>query len=139
MRLTGRLRMGHYPLALAEARRIRRFLAWPGGNFSAIDPCAGCGSAFLEITVGSGAVRYGIELDAYRAEEARKALSHPTGELLRRALSRRIVLPSVLEPPYDWTGDERRGERAEAFLDHCFRWVKPGGVLVLVIPGPRIT
>ena len=76
MRLAERLRMGHYPLALEEARRIRRFLVLPDGSFSAIDPCVGCGSAFMEITAGTGALRYGVELDAYRAEEAGRVLNH---------------------------------------------------------------
>ncbi len=68
--------MGYFPLALEEARRIRRFLALPGANFSAVDPCAGCGSALVEITAGVGALRYGVELDAYRAEVAGRVLTH---------------------------------------------------------------
>ncbi|MGH9627309.1 MAG: DUF6094 domain-containing protein [Bryobacteraceae bacterium] len=83
MRLAGQIRMGFFPLAMAEAGRIRGFFEWPDGEFSVIDPCAGCGAALAEITDGSKAVRYGIELDA-------------------------------------------------------FRWVKRGGVLVLVIPSPRL-
>ncbi len=140
MRLAGRLRMGYYPLPLVEARRIRRFLAWSEGNFSVIDPCAGCGSAFLEITSGSGAVRYGIELDAYRAEEASKILNHVIqGSCFDVHCPVESYSLVYCDPPYDWTGDERHGDRAEAtFLDHCFRWLKPGGVLVFVIPGPRI-
>jgi hypothetical protein len=76
MRLAGRLRLGHYPLALPEARRTHRFLRCPAGGFAAIDPCAGTGAAFLEVTAGPMVVRYGIELDAYRAEEAGKSLDH---------------------------------------------------------------
>lgn len=140
MRLAGRLRMGHYPLALEEARRIRRFLSLPDGIFSAIDPCAGCGSAFIEITAGTGALRYGVELDAYRAEEAGRVLNHVMqGSCFDVHCPVESFSLAYLNPPYDWTGDERRSERAEAtFLDHIYRWLKAGGVLVLVIPGPRI-
>jgi hypothetical protein len=132
--------MGHFPLALEEAKRIRRFLQWPDGKFAAVDPCAGCGSAFVEITAASSAVRYGIELDAYRAEEAGKVLDHVIqGSCFDVHCPVESYSLAFLNPPYDWTGDERHGERAETtFLDHCFRWLKPGGVLVLVIASPRI-
>ena len=111
MRLAGRLRMGHYPLALEEARRIRRFLSLPDGIFSAIDPCAGCGSAFIEITAGTGALRYGVELDAYRAEEAGRVLSHVIqGSCFDVHCPVESFSLAYLNPPYDWTGDERRSE-----------------------------
>jgi predicted RNA methylase len=132
--------MGHYPLALEEARRIRRFLALPDTTFPAIDPCAGCGTAFVEITAGANAVRYGVELDAYRAEAARKVLDHVIqGSCFDVHCPVESFSLAFQNPPYDWTGDERHSERAEAaFLDHCFRWLRVGGVLVLVIPGSRV-
>jgi len=70
MRIQGKLRLGFFPLPLTEARRIRACLRYPASPFSAIDPCIGDGAAFLTITGESGARRYGIELDAYRAEQA---------------------------------------------------------------------
>jgi hypothetical protein len=44
-----------------------------------------------------------------------------------------------LNPPYDWTlgpADSRRTE--QSFLSHTYRWLKPGGVLIFVIPGDRL-
>jgi hypothetical protein len=44
-----------------------------------------------------------------------------------------------LNPPYDWTlgpDDSRRTE--PSFLSHTYRWLKPGGVLIFVIPGDRL-
>ena len=44
-----------------------------------------------------------------------------------------------LNPPSDWTlgpADSRRTE--QTFLSHTYRWLKPGGVLVFVIPGDRL-
>ena len=44
-----------------------------------------------------------------------------------------------LNPPYDWAlgpADSRRTE--QTFLSHTYRWLKPGGVLLLVIPGDRL-
>ena len=40
-----------------------------------------------------------------------------------------------LNPPYDFEIGEGKNQRMEKlFLDEFFRWLKPGGVLVLVIP-----
>jgi hypothetical protein len=44
-----------------------------GARFAASDPCIGDGCAFGKITEDEHALRYGIELDAYRAEQARAA------------------------------------------------------------------
>jgi len=77
MRNAGRIRLGYYPLAVKEAQRIRGFLHFPDpAECSAVDPCAGCGTALVEITADSHAARYGIELDAHRAEQAGRALHH---------------------------------------------------------------
>jgi hypothetical protein len=140
MRVAGKLRMGHFPLPLAEANRIRGFLHWPEGEFSVIDPCAGCGDALVEITAGSRAVCYGIELDAFRAEAAAKSLQHVIqGSCFDVHCPVESYSLAYVNPPYDYTGSERRGERAEAvFFEHTFRWIKPGAVLVLVIPGSRL-
>jgi 16S rRNA G1207 methylase RsmC len=41
-------------------------------------------------------------------------------------------------PPYDWALSANTRERLEAvFLNHTFRWLIPGGVLLLVIPAER--
>src|SRR6516162_2262866 len=70
MRNQGRLRLGYFPLPLAEALRISACLRYPDSPFSAIDPCIGDGAAFLAITGETCARRYAVELDAYRAEQA---------------------------------------------------------------------
>src|SRR5208282_6447551 len=71
MRLAGRERLGFYPLPMAEAIRIRTFLRFSEETCGAVDPCIGEGAAFAQITTGAQAHRYGIELDANRADKAR--------------------------------------------------------------------
>ena len=71
MRWKGKLKLGWFPLPLAEAERIRKFLVFPAASFAAVDPCIGEGGAFAAITAEATGYRYGIELDAYRAEQAR--------------------------------------------------------------------
>jgi hypothetical protein len=70
VRFVGKSRLGFYPLPLSGAQRIRRFLLFPDQPSSALDPCIGDGVAFEAITGGAHVLRYGIELDAYRAEQA---------------------------------------------------------------------
>src|SRR5207302_4919443 len=61
-----RLKLGYYPLPLEEAGNIRSLLVAPG-HYWAIDPCAGDGTAVLEITKETGAQIATIEIDADRA------------------------------------------------------------------------
>jgi SAM-dependent methyltransferase len=140
VRLAGRERLGFYPLPVAEAKRIRGFLDFPGERCTALDPCVGDGVAFQFVTSDMEAHRCGIELDAYRAEQARAAVE----ELIHgNCFDVQCPVESFslvyLNPPYDFEvgeGNSRRMERL--FLEHVYRWLKPGGVLVFVIPGPRI-
>jgi hypothetical protein len=70
VRLAGRGRLGFYPLPIPEAERIHGFLAFPDKQCCALDPCVGDGAAFDEITSDKRVVRYGVELDAGRGEQA---------------------------------------------------------------------
>ena len=140
MRFQGKSRLGFYPLPLSEAQRIRRFLLFPDAPSSAIDPCVGDGVAFEAITSGAEVLRYGIELDAYRAEQARQRIPNIVqGNALEVQCPVECFGLLYLNPPYDWAlgpADSRRTE--QAFLSHTYRWLKPGGVLVFVIPGDRL-
>jgi hypothetical protein len=49
MRLAGKQKLGYFPLPLAEAERIRRFLQFPLSGYAALDPCIGDGGAFKVI------------------------------------------------------------------------------------------
>jgi SAM-dependent methyltransferase len=143
MRWTGRLKMGHFPLPLSEARRIRQFLLFPEQPSSALDPCVGDGGAFAAITSGAEVVRYGIELDAYRAEQARQRIAQVIhGNTMEVHCPVESFGLLYQNPPYDWTlqpsADGRSGRTEQVFLAHTHRWLKPGGVLVLVIPGERL-
>ena len=137
MRFVGKSRLGFYPLPLSETQRIRRFLCFPDAPSSAIDPCVGDGVAFEVITSGAEVFRYGIELDAYRAEQARQRIPNIVqGNTLEVQCPVECFGLLYLNPPYDWTlgpADSRRTE--QTFLSHTYRWLKPGGVLIFVIPG----
>ena len=99
-RLNAKVRCNYYPLPLREAERIRNLLRFPIEPFSALDPCVGDGAAFAAITRDSSARRYGIELDAYRAEQAGPVADQDhSGELSGNPLRRRVVLALLLQSP----------------------------------------
>jgi hypothetical protein len=70
MRPHGKTKLGFFPLPVSEAERLRRCLTFPS-EFSALDPCVGDGVAFMHLLDGTHVRRYGIEIDAHRAEQAR--------------------------------------------------------------------
>ena len=54
-------------------------------------------------------------------------------------MRRRMLRAPLFESPYDWTVGPAQNRRTEPmFLSHTYRWLKPGGVLVFVIPGERL-
>jgi predicted RNA methylase len=138
-RLGSRLKLGYYPLVENEAKRIRQFLQFPQAC-AVLDPCAGTGRALELIAVSTGARLYGIELDAYRAEEARATLDHVVqGSTFDAHSPVESYSLLYLNPPYDDEIHDHRSRRSEAvFLEYCFRWLAVRGVLVLVIPAQRV-
>jgi len=141
LRFQGKSRLGFYPLPSSEAQCIRRFLQFPVAPSSAIDPCVGDGVAFEVITSGVEVFRYGIELDAYRPEQARQRIPNIVqGNTLEVQCPVECFGLLYMNPPYDWTlgpADSRRTE--QSFLSHTYRWLKPGGVLIFVISVDRLT
>ena len=140
MRSIGRLKLGYFPLSLTEADRIRHFLVFSNEGASVVDPCAGTGEAIVRLTSESKAQLFAVELDAFRAEAARKTVDHL---IHGNCFDVHCVVESFsllfLNPPYDHEISENRNARMERlFLEHTYRWLKPTGVLVLVIPGNRL-
>src|SRR5271166_6618654 len=96
-----RIKLGYYPLPIEEARNIRALLM-SSAPYAAIDPCAGEGTALLEVTSDTGAHLAGIELDADRAEAAnRNGVTTVHGSAFEcRVLAESCSL-LYLNPPYD--------------------------------------
>lgn len=139
MRPHGKTKLGFFPLPIAEAERLRNCLAF-GSEFSALDPCLGDGAAFSCLLKAADARRYGIEIDANRTDQAR-SLGIET--LHANTMDVRCPAESIsllyLNPPYDLEVGQTNNQRLElVFLEHTYRWLKPGGVLVFVIPQPQL-
>ena len=141
MRSIGRQKLGYFPLARAEAERIRQFLVFSSEDTSVLDPCAGTGAALACITSGANSLRCAVELDAYRAEEAGKTVNQAIqGNCFDVQCAVESFSLLFVNPPYDHEISESRNARMERlFLEHTYRWLKPAGVLVLVIPGNRLS
>ena len=139
-RLAAKIRCNYYPLPDREADLIRSCMVFPDQKLSALDPCAGEGRAMAMITASSKAVRYGIELDSYRAEAAAKVLDHVIQGDALNAHSRVESFGLIYaNPPFDDEFGESGNRRFEVlFLSHFARWLVPGGVLVYVLPAPQL-
>jgi Uncharacterised methyltransferase family (DUF6094) len=140
MRIAARLKLAFYPLPLPEAARIRRFLAFPDKQCCALDPCVGEGVAFAEVASHNRVLRYGVELDARRAVQARtRGIDVIHGNCFDVQCPVESFSLICLNPPYDFELGEERSQRMEKlFLEHVYGWLKPGGVLVLVVPAKRV-
>jgi len=139
MRPHGKTKLGFFPLPVPEAKRLRNCLI-ADGEFSALDPCVGDGVAFVQLLDGMQAHRCGIEIDAYRTEQAKalgiETLKASTFDVRSPAEALSLL---YLNPPYDLETGATNNQRLElVFLEHTYRWLKSGGVLVFVIPQPQL-
>jgi hypothetical protein len=73
-------------------------------------------------------IRYGIELDAYRAERARSQIGKVIhGSAFDVHCPAESLSCIYLNPPYDFECGEQRNLRFEQlFLDHVHRWISQG-------------
>ena len=139
MRPGGRLKLGFYPLPIKEAERIRLFLECPS-EFAAVDPCVGDGVAFSNLLASTKAHLYGVEIDAYRSEQA----AHLGIQVVQaNVMTVRCPAESVsllyLNPPYDFELGQQANKRLELiFLEHTYRWLKSKGVLIFVLPQTQL-
>jgi len=113
MHVHGKTKLGFFPLPVTEAQRLQNYLS-AAGPFSALDPRVGDGVAFTALTNGIPARRYAIEVDAYRAAQA-KALGIDV--LQANTMDVRCPVESMsllyLNPPYDWESGQSGNQRLE--------------------------
>jgi hypothetical protein len=139
MRPHGQTKLGFFPLPVAEVKRLKNWLIF-SERFSTLDPCVGDGAAFTYLLQGVACNRYGIEVDAKCAEQA-KALGVETlqADTMDVRCPPEAVSLLYLNPPYDWEAGQSNNQRLESvFLEHTYRWLKVCGVLLFVIPQMRL-
>lgn len=143
-RLESRKKMGHYPTPEETLLMIRRKIQLTNGA-SLLDPCCGDGFALFntsfnykngyrkEASDDIEAATYGIELDTERVDIARSRLRKVVSGSIYETMIRPLECFSALylNPPYDYED----GNRMEyLFLKHSHKWLKPGGVLLYLVP-----
>jgi tRNA1(Val) A37 N6-methylase TrmN6 len=139
VRNVARIKLGYYPLPHAEGLRLRRLLVFEDGA-SAVDPCAGTGAALHQLTEGADVDKHGVELDAGRAaQSAASGIKTIHGNLFETIGKAESVSFLYLNPPYDAEIGSRDNKRMEyLFLEHTFRWLVEGGVLLMVVLQERL-
>jgi hypothetical protein len=138
-RNASRIKLGYYPLPPAEGARLHRLLDFAAGA-SAVDPCAGTGAALHQLTEGSQVELHGVELDAARAAAAAASgIRTVHGNVFDTVGKSESFSFLYLNPPYDSEIGSMDNKRMEyLFLEHCFRWLVEGGVLLMVVPQERL-
>lgn len=144
MRIQGRIKMGHYPTPARVVELIKKYLAFPPGQFSSLDPCCGEGDGLAGLVARTSAITYGVELDHQRAEESKTRLHHVLRcGIEETRIQHRSCSLLLLNPPYDeLTLEEEANAKTErqerAFLRMTMPYLIPGGVLVYIIPQSRL-
>jgi Predicted O-methyltransferase len=140
MRNVARIKLGYYPLPPAEGSRLRQILDFSSEPASVLDPCAGTGTALLQLTEGTNVARYAVELDSERSRQAKDAGIHTIHANLFDVQARAESFSLLyLNPPYDSEVGSFGNKRMEfLFLQRTARWLVNGGVLVMVVPHGRL-
>ena len=140
MRNVARIKLGYYPLPQEEAERLRKLLEFSAGTTSVVDPCVGTGAALHQLTDGAEAQKYGVELDANRAAAAATSgITTIQGDLFNTIAKVESFSFLYLNPPYDSEIGSMDNRRMEfLFLEHTYRWLVEGGVLLMVVPQARL-
>jgi hypothetical protein len=105
-----------------------------------IDPCVGQGTALQLVTSDAPLWRYGVELDAERANIAgSKGIETIQGNAFDAIAKPESFSLLYLNPPYDSEIGSIGNRRMEAvFLEHTYRWLRMEGILILIIPFERL-
>jgi hypothetical protein len=140
MRNVARIKLGYYPLPPEEGKRLRRLLDFSAGIASVVDPCVGTGAALHQLTEGAEAEKHGVELDANRAAGAvASGIATIHGDLFNAVAKVESFSFLYLNPPYDAEIGSMDNKRMEfLFLQHTYRWLVEGGVLLMVVPQGRL-
>lgn len=143
MRHEGRIKMGYYPTPLTVVDRIRSFISFPEEEASLLDPCCGEGLALERLSGDANAETFGIELDGFRADQAKDRLDRVMkGSYEDARITNNAFSCLYLNPPYDWEAhDESEGSRRKekSFLAGTERYLRPEGMLIYIIPQTRMT
>jgi SAM-dependent methyltransferase len=148
MRLAGQAKGGFFPTPPVVVERVARMIGVPRngrpGVIRLLDPCCGEGVALAQLAktldAEASVVRletFGVELHRGRYEKARVVLDRTLcSDVFQIMASHAVFHLLLLNPPYDYDDEKLRLEHK--FLINCTRYLAPGGLLVFLVPQPRL-
>lgn len=134
MRLIATAKAGFYPLPDRITDLIIKSVRVAPGTATMLDACAGEGVALDRLAHAWGCEPFAIELSETRAADCAKRVPRTLCGSYQQ-LQAPDGFASILfaNPPY--SEDVTQGGRQElTWLEHCSRWLAPGGLLVYVVP-----
>ncbi len=139
MRLEAQAKAGFYP---TPSKVVEIIQTWIGekspGMRRLLDPCCGTGEPAARIAAAAGCDAYGVEINAERAQVAKRTLSKVVAGNLFSVRARPGAFSILyLNPPYDFDAEDGRTELS--FLKHTLSYLAPMGLLFFVVPQKRIT
>ncbi len=131
--------MGYYPTPISVIEKIRSFIHEPKQSVTILDPCVGEGLAVAKLAAALSAETYGIELDAFRAREAKTRIQHILHCGFEEArITNRAFSCLFLNPPYDFEESDKADNlsfrKEKWFLQGTIQYLQPRGLLVYIIP-----
>ena len=150
MRLAAQAKGGYYPTPERVVDLVAGLIEAPAGSYyrntetrRVLDPCCGAGDAAAQQAEGLRRPNtlpvetYGVELHRDRAEAAQEALDRAlAADLFQTSIANGAFGIAYVNPPYDWDREDKRVEHA--FLTQCTRYLAEGGLLVFIVPRPRL-
>ena len=139
MRTIARAKAGFYPTPESVTRAIAKLLQNPSGHSGRLcDPCCGLGEPARALTQSLRLVSFGIELDRDRFQKSKTILNETLrSDAFATTIQKHSMSLVFLNPPYDDVGRRQRSE--PAWLRLLTPALQPGGILVFIIPEPRVT
>ncbi len=140
-RFMNQVKLGYYPTDLKHVSLIKSAINFPDDAINIIDPCCGEGIALSKLAKNTNAVTYGAEIDEIRALNASKLLSRMAiGDFFKAEISKGNFHMVFLNPPYMYSKTSTHSIRSEfAFLCDSIPLLAQGGLLIYIIPYPRIS
>ena len=139
-----KLRAGYFKTPLAQGELLKELIKFKTDT-SVIDTTCGEGEILNYLIQGNEDIHiasYGVELDKARAAKAKEVLEVCIQAPIESCVISNDIFGMVyLNPPYDNTmagiGDDKTDRKEYTELLRGTRYVRPGGVLVYVIPSYR--